>query len=244
MPYSIVNATNAKPIVIELAGPVNFRNGTTVEVEGVLGLLAANGPWPVGPIDSTRLALIGSDGTKSPAYAGGGQVSVAMADTSGSGAPSKATKGGGGMPDPAEAYLASIRRIVQQEIAATQPGLFEYVVVSANPDGTVHIQPADATLGLPPFSSLVVWTGLPGTSVQPTEGSHLAIAFLDGSRGKPIVVGCFDATATVPGLVPTSIQIGGVDPSPPTATPGAAVRVGDAVGPFLATSGSSRVGIG
>lgn len=145
--------------------------------------------------------------------------------------------------DPAEAYVASIRGIVRQEIAATRFGPFEYVVQTAHPDGTVDILAADTALGLPPFSNLRVWTGLPGSTVQPMFQSHVVVFFLDGNRAKPVAFG-FDPTATLPALEPPSIQIGGTTPSPPVPTPGAAARVGDAAGPFLVTSGSSRINLG
>jgi|HubBroStandDraft_1064217.scaffolds.fasta_scaffold23350_4 hypothetical protein len=141
-------------------------------------------------------------------------------------------------------WLASFREIVRQELARRLLGEYEYEVVNVNgPENTVDCIPVDSTTGAPSISGLVIWTGLPGSSCTPTIGSHLSVVFLDCNPAKPRVRS-YDATATLPGLEPQSINIGGLEPSPPVPIPGAAARVGDAAGPFLITTGSSRVSIG
>jgi len=140
-------------------------------------------------------------------------------------------------------YLAAMREIVRQELARSLFGVYEYVVQPSSSGNTVDIVPADTSTGAPNISGLVIWMGVPGSTCTPFPGSHLAVVFLDGNRAKPRVI-AFDATATFPGLTPNSIVLGGSSPSPPVPVPGAVARVGDAAGPFLVTTGSSRVSAG
>ena len=141
-------------------------------------------------------------------------------------------------------WVSAMREIVRQENARFLWGVYDYVVQAANgPEDTVDCTPDDPSTGAPSISGLVIWTGNPGGSCTPTEGSHLAVIFLDGNRAKPRVVS-FDATAPLPGQTPQSINIGGLTPSPPIPLAGAAARVGDAAGPFLVTTGSSVVSMG
>jgi hypothetical protein len=110
---------------------------------------------------------------------------------------------------PAEAYLSAIRAIVRQEMAAWQPGCFDYTVVAAYPNNTVDLQPADTSRGMPPISGVSIWSGLPGGTVQPQVGSHLSLVLLDTRQSKPVVVGAFDSTtATLIQVAATLIQMG------------------------------------
>jgi hypothetical protein len=95
---------------------------------------------------------------------------------------------------PAEAYLASLRAIVRQEMATWQPGCFDYVVVTGYPNGTADLRPADTTRGLPSISGLSIWSGLPGGTVQPQTGAHCSVVMLDTRQSKPVVIGAFDTT--------------------------------------------------
>lgn len=109
---------------------------------------------------------------------------------------------------PAEAYLAATRAVVRQEMAAWQPGCFEYVVVTSYPNGTADLMPNDPTRGLPPVSGVQVWSGLPGGTVQPAVGSHLSLVMLDTRQSKPVVLGAFDTTtATMIQVAANVIQL-------------------------------------
>jgi hypothetical protein len=69
---TVVDATNASPIVIETSTPHNFLTNMIVEVRFCTGNTAANGNWQITVIDGTHFSLNGSTGNG--AYTGGGQV--------------------------------------------------------------------------------------------------------------------------------------------------------------------------
>jgi hypothetical protein len=102
-------------------------------------------------------------------------------------------------------WLASIREIVRQEVAALLPysGLFEYQVIASN-GLTVDALPVDTTRGLPPVQGIPIRTGLAGATCQPTPGAHLAIGFLDQNPVKPYVLGVFDSTGALQVTLNTS----------------------------------------
>lgn len=69
---TVVDATNASPIVLRLSRPHGAGTGEEIVVSGVLGNTAANGTHRAAYVDSLRLALHGTTG--SGAYSGGGQA--------------------------------------------------------------------------------------------------------------------------------------------------------------------------
>jgi hypothetical protein len=107
-------------------------------------------------------------------------------------------------PD-ADRWLASIREIIRQEVAARLPysGVFDYQVVFSN-GSTVDALPVDTSRGLPPVQGIPIRTGIAGASCEPTPGSHLAIGFLDQNPTKPYVLGVFDSTGALSVTLNTS----------------------------------------
>lgn len=77
-PITIVDATNASPIVVETNINHNYANGDTVQVSSVLGNLGANIKTTITVIDARHFSLTGSVGTGP--YNGGG---VTQQQTSG-----------------------------------------------------------------------------------------------------------------------------------------------------------------
>ena len=138
-------------------------------------------------------------------------------------------------PTVQDRLLAAWRALVRAELPTlTYCAIYEYVVQAA--DGKhVDAAPSDTTISLPPLSKVAIGTGLPGTTCQPTVGSRLAVGFLNADPSRPIVVGVFDSSTDA--LTPI-IKIAGPLPTQ------AVARVGDAVGPFLVTTGSSKVSVG
>jgi hypothetical protein len=138
-------------------------------------------------------------------------------------------------PTTADRLAAAWRALVRAEQPSqTFLGTYSYAV-QATDGKTVDAAPTDTTIPLPPITKVPIYTGLPGTTCKPAVGSILAIGFLNGDPSRPFVAGVFDGsnTATAP-----LIAIAGPLPTQ------AAARVGDAVGPFLVTTGSTKVSIG
>lgn len=77
-PNNVIAATNTSPIRVTMASNTNNRisNGIQVYIIGVNGNTAVNGLWTVANYNSATRSfdLVGSDGTTSGAYTGGGVV--------------------------------------------------------------------------------------------------------------------------------------------------------------------------
>lgn len=110
---------------------------------------------------------------------------------------------------------------------------WEYIVQATN-GSTVDAIPADPTVPMPQLTGVTLRYGIPGTTAQVMVGSRLAIAFLNGDPTKPIVLGVFDQTT------PLNVSFAGQAPLPPKPVG----RVGDAVGPFVITTGSTLISAG
>jgi parallel beta-helix repeat protein len=70
---SVSNVTGGSPIVITTSANHGLANGQLVQIRGVQGSLAANGPWTVAGVTANTFQLSGSGGLGG-AYAGGGTV--------------------------------------------------------------------------------------------------------------------------------------------------------------------------
>lgn len=138
-------------------------------------------------------------------------------------------------PTTADRMLAALRALIRAEFPRlAYLGLYEYVVQAA--DGlTVDASPTDTTIPMPSITKIPIYTGLPGTLCTPAIGSKLVVCFLNGDPTRPTIIGAFDGNnlATFPLIfIAGGLPIQG------------AARVGDAVGPFLVTSGSTKTFIG
>lgn len=72
LPFAVVGASNASPIVVETSAPHDLTTGDPAMLEAVLGNTAANTVWPsVTVLTATTFSLDGSTGNG--AYTGGGQ---------------------------------------------------------------------------------------------------------------------------------------------------------------------------
>lgn len=81
-------------------------------------------------------------------------------------------------------------------------GLYEYRLVLLE-GGLASLQPTSSALGLPVLRRVRWRPGLPGAVVEPALGSLLLVAFVNGDRARPRVVGFegSDGAAYVPGLL-------------------------------------------
>jgi hypothetical protein len=149
------------------------------------------------------------------------------------------------IPSPQDRALASLRAIIRQEMIGLLYGR-NYVgtVNSVNGDGTVNVLLNDSSM--PPMQNVPIRPGSAGTTNKPSAGSQVTVAFT--SDEQPFVASFdtnlaqnldFEAIMISIGAsgTTTSIQIG---PTVPTTGPNpqGVAGVGDAVGPFLITSGS------
>jgi hypothetical protein len=95
-----------------------------------------------------------------------------------------------------DAWLAAIREIIRQELAAVVYyfRICEYKVISSNLQlQTVDALPVSTSAGLPPIQGYPLRSGVPGGSSQPAPGSSLAVVFLDGNPAKPVVLGGYSS---------------------------------------------------
>lgn len=60
--HTVINATNASPIVVTVSNSHEYFNGDTVVITGVNGNTAANGTFIITSVTSSTLTLVGSTG--------------------------------------------------------------------------------------------------------------------------------------------------------------------------------------
>jgi hypothetical protein len=116
-------------------------------------------------------------------------------------------------------------------------GVWEYAV-QATDGTTIDAIPTDPSVPMPQLTKVRLRYGIPGTTSKPLVGSLLAIGFLNSDPTKPICFGVYDSQVG-PGLsiVLADTTSLGIPPKP-------VARVGDAVGPFVITTGSPFVNSG
>jgi hypothetical protein len=109
-----------------------------------------------------------------------------------------------------EPWIESIRELIRQETAFLPYAQQYDYVVTATTGSTIDALPADPTRGAPPLTGVPFRCGVPGGSATLTPGTHVAIGFLDGNPGKPVLMGAIDSTAPVTEMiqVATSLQLG------------------------------------
>lgn len=96
--------------------------------------------------------------------------------------------------------------IVRGIIAERLDGVYRYRVVEVAADGRYDVQSVNTTLGLPDLSKLSAWSAS-GYHSEAVLGSEVLIAFIDGSRAEPVVLG-FPGKAE-DDHVPTLVEIAG-----------------------------------
>jgi len=96
-------------------------------------------------------------------------------------------------------WMAAIREIVRQEVAAALPysALYDYTVLPTSANGKIDATPADASRGLPLLQGYPYRTGLPGAAASPAPGTAIAVGFLDANPAKPYILGHFDQTGAL-----------------------------------------------
>lgn len=123
-------------------------------------------------------------------------------------------------------------------------GVYEYRLVLLE-GGLASLQPTSSALGLPVLRRVPWRPGLPGAEVEPSLGSLLLVAFVNGDRARPFVVGFegSDGPAYVPGrlaLDADAIELGAA--VLPVARYGDTVTVGSETGvlTFIPPPGSAN----
>ena len=147
-------------------------------------------------------------------------------------------------PTVTDRLLNAFRKLLRAEDPnRTYRGISEYLVgnvTSTSADAT----PTDTSLSLPAILRIPLRSGLVGETAKLTVGKTCLVSFINGDPTRPFIFSA-DVPQTATMDATQQITVGSVSPGTlPNTTPHVAARVGDAVGPFLITTGSTKVLVG
>jgi hypothetical protein len=92
------------------------------------------------------------------------------------------------LPSVSDRLLAALRALIRQETQDRLFGLYGYSIVGTS-GATINATPTDTSIGLPPITNLPLQPGLLGESVTPPPAGACLVAFINGDRQRPCVVG-------------------------------------------------------
>jgi hypothetical protein len=88
---------------------------------------------------------------------------------------------------PLDALWKSFRQLVRAELPTlTFLGIYEYNVFLTF-DGGVTARRTDSTLPIPDVVQIPMRSGIPGATVNPSKGSNVYVAFVNGDPSRPII---------------------------------------------------------
>lgn len=149
--------------------------------------------------------------------------------------------------------LALLRRLVTQSLEPTRyHAAYRYRVVRMA-SARVELQLVSRAVGLPDVLPVSLQPGVPGCVADLANGSIVLVMFVEGDPAQPVVT--HFSRPDDPSYIPVNLGIdatgeltlgasaASVEIASPLATQGVA-RVGDSVGPFVITTGSTKVRAG
>lgn len=121
--------------------------------------------------------------------------------------------------------LATIfRELARRATEDRLTGLYRYRIVRVAVDKRLDLQVVRKQTGLPDLTTASTMPGVPGAYVDPTPGSEVLVAFIDGDKTQPIVTHYSGSDRA--GFVPVGLTLGGTSGAP-------AARQGDTVDVLL-----------
>lgn len=124
--------------------------------------------------------------------------------------------------------------IAQRALDGRDTALYRYRVVSQATDGRVNLQAVRSQAGYPDLAPISVWPGIPGVWAKILPGTECIVAFIEGARAQPIVVGW------MPNSKPIELSLGDSPDKPYAARKGDAVEVTMPTGTFTGTIGGAE----
>lgn len=84
---------------------------------------------------------------------------------------------------------ALLRAIVRHEIGLSVSTFRKYRVLGMTSDGRVNLQIVQKATGFPDLGSVTMWPGVAGAHCELKTGCEVVVAWVDGDRTQPIIVG-------------------------------------------------------